>query len=109
MDNAYIYGIMSKLTKDNWTRTYFTLAELRPEDAKSDLVVYVILPVDVYILDGLGFEIMPVAILAKHCPWDMEKTIVKIDTEYTHIMENLHDTVVEDAELHKHLSKLEGK
>ena len=38
---------------------------------------------------------------------DMEKTNVKINTENTHINGNLHDIIVEDAELHAHLKNLE--
>ena len=74
----------------------------------SDKVVYVILPVDVYEQDNIGYEIMPVIMLAKNCPWDMKRTIVRVDSLNTHIMENLHDIVVEDAELHAHLKTLEG-
>ena len=99
---------MENLTQKDRIKTYFTCAELRPEDPRSDKVVYVILPVDVYEKDGMGYEIMPVEILAKHCPWDMERTIIKVDSKETHIIENLHDIVVEDAELHKHLKNLKN-
>lgn len=99
---------MEKLTPKHYKGTYYTLAELRPEDPRSDRVIYVVLPVDTYEREGMGYEIMPVEILAKNCPWDMTRTIVRVDSKNTHIMENLHDTVVEDADLHRHLKGLEG-
>lgn len=102
-----IYDRMNKLTRKDLVRTYYTVAEMRPEDPRSDRVEKCILPVDVYEKDGMGYEIMPVRLLAKHCPWDMAQTIVRIDTENTHIMENLHNIVVEDAELHQHLVALD--
>ena len=107
-DQELAYSLMGKLTKNDYKETYYTVAELRPEDAMSNKVVYVILPVDVYIKEGMGYEIMPVEILAKNCPWDMTKTIVKIKSRETYIMENLHDIVVEDAELHKYLKALDS-
>lgn len=100
---------MEKLTPKHRIKTFFTLAELRPDDPYSDQVRYVVLPVDVYECDTLGYEIMPINILAKNCPWDMTNTLVKIKTENTDILDNLHNLVIEDAELHQHLSALEGR
>lgn len=103
----WVFKEMEKLTPKHYIRTYFTLAELRPEDPRSDKVVYVVLPVDVYERESMGYEIMPVRILAENCPWDMERTLVRIDSENTHIIENLHDILIEDIDLHKHLVKLD--
>ena len=105
MDNVFAH--MEKLTNKDRVKTYFTVEELRPNDPYSDQVRRVILPVNVYEIDGMGFEIMPVNVLAKHCPWDMEKTLVRIKTDYTDFDGILHDIVVEDAEVHKHLTQLD--
>ena len=107
MDNVF-FDRMEKLRKEDYIRTFFTCAEMRPEDPRSDQVVRCILPVDVYEKDGWGYEIMPVRILAAHCPWDLKYALVKIKTENTNILGNLHDIMIEDKELHKHLEKLEG-
>ena len=99
---------MEKLTPEHFVRTYYTVAELRWPALTRTYKKYVILPVDVYERYDMGYEIMPVRILAANCPWDMDRTIVKIDSENTHIEDNLHEIVVADAELHKHLCALDG-
>jgi len=98
---------MEKLTPEHFKKTEFTLAELRWPAFDRTYKCYVVLPVDIYERGEMGYEIMPVRILAENCPWDMNRTIVKIDTENTHIEDNLHDIVVEDAELHAHLKNIE--
>ena len=102
-----LFKIMERLTNKDYVKTFFTCAEMRPEDPRSDQCVRVILPVDVYERESMGFEIMPVRVFAAHCPWDMAKTIVRVKTENTYIMENLHDIVLEDVELHQHLTALD--
>ena len=103
----WVFKEMEKLTPKHFKRTEFTLAELRWLAFDRTYRHYVVLPVDVYEREDMGYEIMPVRILAENCPWDMNRTIVKIDTENTHIEGNLHDIVIEDAELHTHLKNLE--
>lgn len=104
----WVFKEMEKLTPKHKVKTYYTCAELRYSTFEKTYRKYVILNVDVYERYDMGYEIMPVEVLAKNCPWDMNKTIVKIDSEQTHIEGNLHDIVVEDAELHKHLIKLKN-
>ena len=103
-----VFKGMEQLKPEHLTHVGLTMAELRPDDPYSDQVVRVILPVNEYQLGNMGYEIMPVEILAKHCPWDMTRTLVKIRTDHTDILENLHDIVVEDAKVHQHLKALEG-
>ncbi len=103
----WVLDEMGKLTKENYITTYITCAELRPDDPHSSVVEYVMLPVDVYQRNDMGYEIMPVEVLAAHCKWDMRKTLVRVDTENTHISDNLYNIVEENAELHKHLKQLE--
>ena len=100
-----IFEMMKELRPEHKVKTYYTYA--RMETDGSDRIVSVILPVDVYEYDDMGFEIMPVRMLAAHCPWDMEKTIVTIDTEFTHFHGNLHDIIMEDIEVHKNLCALD--
>lgn len=107
-DLQMVFKGMEQLKPEHLTKTEYTVAELRPEDPRSDQVRRVILPVNNYIYGDMGYEIMPVDILAKYCPWDMTRTLVKIRTDHTDILGNLHDIVVEDAEVHKHLKALEG-
>ena len=95
---------MEKLTPKHFIRTIFTVAELSIDQGHKREVI---LPVDIYERGELGYEIMPIRILAENCPQDMEKTNVKVDTENTHIDGNLHDIVVEDVELHTHLKNIE--
>ena len=95
---------MEKLTPEHHIRTDFTVAELSIDQRHK---CEVILPVEIYERGEMGYEIMPIRILAENCPWDMEKTNVKIDTKNTHINGNLHDIIVEDAELHAHLKNIE--
>jgi hypothetical protein len=103
-----VFKEMEKLTPEHFIRTYYTVAELRWPAFDRTYKKYVILPVDVYERYDMGYEIMPVRILAANCPWDMNQTIVKIDSENTHIEDNLHEIVVADAELHKYLCALDG-
>lgn len=102
-----VYDTLYSLTKKDYVRTFYTCAEMRLEDPHSDRVERCILPVDVYEKNGFGFEIMPVAMLTKHCPWDMTRTLVHIETENTIITGNLNDIVLEDAQLHEHLVALD--
>ena len=95
---------MEKLTPEHHIRTDFTVAELSIDQRHK---CEVILPVEIYERGEMGYEIMLIRILAENCPWDMEKTNVKINTENTHINGNLHDIIVEDAKLHAHLKNLE--
>jgi len=104
--NQWLIDELSKISKKNYVKTYFTCAQLRLKGTKE--VVQVILPVDVYEVGGTGFEIMPIVVLTKNCPWDMDKVLVTIRSDNTTIMdENLGAIVVEDAELHGYLTQLD--
>jgi hypothetical protein len=108
-DNAtqWILKEMERISPKDYKGTYYTCAEMQFD--KPGRIIRVILPVDEYEVGNMGYEIMPVAQLAKYCPWDMMRTLVTIHSKHTNIdYENLHDLVLEDAEVHKHLSALEG-
>ena len=108
-DNAaqWILKEMERISPKDYKGTYYTCAEMQLD--KPSRIIRVILPVDEYEVGNMGYEIMPVAQLAKYCPWDMTRTLVTIHSKHTNIdHENLHDLVLEDAEVHKHLSALEG-
>ena len=102
----WLYRELEKLSKEDYVDTYMTCVELRPSDACDGKVEYVILPVDTYEKFDTGYEIMPVEVLAAHCKWDMKKTNVRVNTEHTHIDNNLYDIIDEDVEIHRHLKQL---
>lgn len=101
--SQWVLKELEKLTPKHFVRTYYTTVTMR---RRSEVRVCVV-PVNVYENNDFGYEIMPIDIIAKNCPWDMMETNISIDTENTHLSGNLHKLVVEDAEVHKHLRWLE--
>ena len=106
--NEWVLKQMEQISRKDYTGSYFTVATLEHKYRRAAVKVPVILNVDTYLCGDMGYEIMPVRLLAKNCPWDMNDTIVHIHTTHTNIDDNLHDIVIEDAEVHRHLVGLES-
>ena len=85
---------IQKLSPKHWVRTYYTCAAIFHE-LNIKYVIYVVVPVDVYRQGEMEYEIIPVEMLAKNCPWNMENTCVKIHSEHTDIDGLLLSSLVE--------------
>jgi len=102
--NQWLDAELNKLRPSHYDGTFFTIVHLRNEaiGAGRNIVV----PVDKYVNDDIGFEAIRINALAAQCPWDMTETLIDVDTGITVIKgQNLYD-MVEDSVVNARLSEL---
>lgn len=102
--NQWLDAELNKLRPSHYDGTFFTIVHLRNEGtgASRDVVV----PVDKYVNNDIGFEAIRINALAAQCPWDMTETLIDVDTGITVIKgQNLYD-MVEDSIVNARLSEL---
>lgn len=94
--------ILNGLKVEDKKNIYYTLAELRPDDPRSDQVWYVVISVHEFENDMYRVEIMPTKILEKYSIWSADKTLVKIQTKHDIYLGNLAN-FIRDEEKNKDL------
>lgn len=94
--------ILNGLKVEDKKNIYYTLAELRPDDPRSDQVRYVVISVHEFENDICRAEIMSTKILEKYIVWNVDKTLVKIQTKHDTYLGNLVD-FIRDEEKNKDL------
>ena len=83
-------------------RTFYAVAHLRMLDVnglETSVTKDVILPIDVFETDAYGCELGRVQALASQCPWDVERTKVRIDTAFIHVDDLLSDIIDQDVRM----------
>ena len=109
--SKWLENEIMKLTPSCYRRTYYTVATIDYLPIGRRVVQdsrQVVIPVDVYENYDLGFEIIGVVSLAGQIPWDLKDTIVKIDTNHTHIDGRVEELIMESLPAHKKLAELDN-
>ena len=83
-------------------RTFYAVAHLRMlgvNGLETSMTKDVVIPIDVYETDAYGCELGRVAQLVCQCPWDVERTKVRIDTAFIHVDDLLSDIIDQDVRM----------
>lgn len=115
--NKWLENEIMKLTPSDFVRTYFVTARLILDEkyVREDTALRecrIVVPIDVYehtvsIDQTYGFEVIDIKAVASQCPWDMNNTLIEVNSENASFCGNLHDLVVESAAAHNKLTALE--
>lgn len=105
--NQWLNAELNKLRPSHYDGTFFTIVHLRNDaiGASRDIVV----PVDKYVNEDIGFEAIRINALAAQCPWDMTDTLIDVDTSTLVLRgQNLYE-MVDNSIVNERLSELNNK
>lgn len=105
--NQWLNAELNKLRPSHYDGTFFTIVHLRNDaiGASRDIVV----PVDKYVNEDIGFEAIRINALAAQCPWDMTDTLIDVDTGTLVLRgQNLYE-MVDNSIVNERLSELNNK